>query len=165
MKNLWLISVVDKKADYKDLVIVQRALLITGNTREEVAMTVRKETEIQSGQAVPRITSGPTILFSHSPDEDPQAILDANFEHDGIDVSGQDSLELVAVNDVKGGYVFLVRVCRVHLHKILSGKDPDKEFQISGRRMALVALINSGKNMEKNLLNSATNINNQLESL
>ena len=144
-----------QKEDYADLVIVQRALMIIDNTKERVAVVGRAETEVVAGGETPRITSGASILFSHSTEENAQKILNAKVDHRGITVlNPEKEADLVSANDVKAGYVFLVRIVRTELKKILSGKEPDKTVQILSIAEAMEAL--KDKEMERNFLSAAT---------
>ncbi len=145
------------KEEYANLVIVQRCLILINDIRSQVAVVGRSEIERRDRREVPRITSGASVLFSSSPFQHAQSILDRTVEHRiTTPIVRPHRIDFVSVNDVKGGYVFLVRTLMVNPKEIDGGKEPDKELQFMSIEDADSILRQEKREMERNILKAAT---------
>lgn len=142
----------DKEA-YKNLVIVQRAIIIVNNLRSKIATVMRVSQEEKDGVTVERKTMGASVLISHSPSENLQDILDAKVDHAGIVIDDPDrEAEFIAWRVAKGTrYVFQANVVATDVLSIRGGKDPDKQLQILGVQEARELL---DREMERNFLDA-----------
>src|SRR3989344_4780829 len=141
----------EKKEDYAELTVVQRCLVLLDNIRAQVAVVGRAETERRDEADVPRITSGASILLSSSPFQHAKSILNRAVEHHmTTPIIQPHRIDLVSVNDVKGGYLFLVRSLMVNPENVHAGKEPDKALQFMPTKKADAILAQEKREMERN---------------
>jgi|GEM_PF-4050544 len=136
------------KSEYADLVVVQHAIALMDRARGKIAAVLRDTVDTKDGSA--RLTTGGSILLSHSPETDPQAILDAKVEHDGVGLNFPDvGPAMVGMNDQTGRYIFLTHGVQVAVERILRAKGKDTlrfmeadevEALLQGKEMELAML-------------------------
>ena len=149
------------KAEYRNLIVFQRALLLVDDAREEITrvlLTERSGQETQEGTQVKRITSGPSVLLSHTPDWNLQHIIDLKLAHTGIKITLPDQpSEFFAVRQTEttGAYVFGVNAVRADLLQVLKGKYPDKRISVVFTEDAMERLHAENREMEIGFLRAA----------
>lgn len=145
------------KDSYKDLVIVQRALILLNETRRFVAVVMRASQEEQHDKVVDRKTAGASILISGSCMKTQQEILDAKVDHDNIRLH-EEQPEFIAWRVAKGTrYLFLVNSLSGDLSQVRGGNDPDKTISIEN--IFTAADLLGDKQMECDFLSAATDPN------
>jgi len=135
------------KDEYRQLPIVQRSVVLLNEPLQQVAVSQRMPEE-SKGQ---RFIKGASILISSDPGSTAQQVLDKKVDHRDV-VVPDEPLELISVNNFRGGYVFLVTVVRTDVDRVLGGKGTDKQLRFFPVADALEALGGDGKEMECNIL-------------
>jgi len=143
----------DRKENYANEIIVQAGVIILD--AKKIVVTSRSSNERRGKSYVNRITNNASIITSSSETDqyDWQGIIDQKIKHDNIKVEKGEP-DIIAVNNIKNGYIFLVKIVRTDTKKVLGGLGTDKEVKAYDIMQTFYTLREI-KEMENNILKLA----------